>query len=225
MRVESADAAWVVPPGRAIWMPSGQEHGIRCTTAVALRTVYITLPAGTPIRTNCHVCVVGPLLRQIVVRLAERPDACANPHLQALLLEELEATAEVPLALPEPRDPRLRRMTRALAERPGDRRSLAAWAAQLAMSERTLIRRFAEETGMSVRTWRRQARVLAALEELAADRPVTSVAMDVGYDSLSAFVAAFREVTGETPGRFAARVRGAAAATPALRAGVPCAPA
>jgi AraC-like DNA-binding protein len=226
MRVASEGAAWVVPPGRAIWMPAGRVHAIRCTTAVALRTVYMASP-GSTVRTDCRVCAVGPLLREVVVRLAERPEACANPHLHALLFEELADTAELPLALPEPQDPRLRRMTQALADCPDDRRTVAAWARALGLSERNLIRRFAHETGMTVRAWRRQARLLAALEALAAGRPVTSVAAEVGYDSPSAFVAAFHASLGETPGRYAARARAvhAVGATPAPGGGARCAPA
>ena len=55
---------------------------------------------------------------------------------------------------------------------------------------------------MTFRQWRRQARLLAALERLTAGEPVTSVAMAIGYESTSAFIAAFREGFGETPKRY-----------------------
>ena len=52
-------------------------------------------------------------------------------------------------------------------------------------------------------TWRavlRRQRLLRAIEELAAgDEPVTRIAFAVGYSSLSAFNAAFLELTGRTP--------------------------
>ncbi len=70
------------------------------------------------------------------------------------------------------------------------------------MSERSLIRKFNAETGMTFRQWRRQARLLEALERLAAGDSVTAVAFAVGYDSISAFIVAFREVFGETPKRY-----------------------
>lgn len=70
MRVTSASATWVVPPGRAIWMPRGQEHAIRCHTGVAFRTVYLSqAPRGLEKRTA--VCAVSPLLREVLVRVAE----------------------------------------------------------------------------------------------------------------------------------------------------------
>jgi AraC-like DNA-binding protein len=45
-------------------------------------------------------------------------------------------------------------------------------------------------------------RLQAALSMLAAGEPVSRVAGRVGYDTPSAFVAAFRRETGQTPGTF-----------------------
>jgi len=41
------------------------------------------------------------------------------------------------------------------------------------------------------------------MELLAAGHSVTSVALQVGYDGTSAFIAMFRRATGRTPGRYA----------------------
>lgn len=65
-----------------------------------------------------------------------------------------------------------------------------------------MSRRIRDETGMSFRELRRQARILASLERLALGQAVTCVALDVGFDNPSAFIHAFRAVTGKTPGRF-----------------------
>jgi AraC-like DNA-binding protein len=67
---------------------------------------------------------------------------------------------------------------------------------------RTLERRFAAETGMTFGQWRRHARFLRALRLLAEGRAVKTVARDAGYRSASAFVAAFSETFGTTPGRY-----------------------
>ena len=44
-----------------------------------------------------------------------------------------------------------------------------------------------------------QRRLLASLEMLAGGRAVTAVAMDLGYDSPSAFIAMFKRVLGKSP--------------------------
>lgn len=203
LRVISDQASFVVPPGRAIWMPAGREHAIRCHTDVTMRTVYIDADDGA-FPSDCRVLAVSPLLREVLVRLATDPDPPARAHLIAVLLSELSVVQALPMTLPQPVTRALRRLSDALMERPEDATPLSDWARRLGMSERTLIRRFQAETGLTFRQWRRQARLLSALERLAAGDPVTSVAYDVGYDSVSAFVAAFREVFGETPGRYVA---------------------
>ena len=55
---------------------------------------------------------------------------------------------------------------------------------------------------MSFRAWQRQLRLLAALERLADAEPVTTIALDLGYASPSAFIAAFSAALGVTPGRY-----------------------
>ncbi len=74
--------------------------------------------------------------------------------------------------------------------------------AYCARPARTLERRFAQETGITVGRWRRQARLLDALRQLASGQTVKVVAQDAGYGSPSAFVSAFRSVFGVTPARY-----------------------
>ena len=81
-------------------------------------------------------------------------------------------------------------------------------AREVGLVPRSLARRFEEETGMTWRAVLRRMRVLRAIEELAAaDTPVTRVAFMVGYASLSAFNAAFQELTGRTPTQYRASFR------------------
>jgi len=59
---------------------------------------------------------------------------------------------------------------------------------------------------MTFGKWRQQLRLLHALSLLASGEPVTSVALEVGYDSTSAFISAFKGAMGTTPGRYYAEV-------------------
>jgi len=62
-----------------------------------------------------------------------------------------------------------------------------------------LSRLFTTEAGTRFRRWQRQVRLLTALELLAEGRLVTEVAFEVGYDSRSAFINAFRRTFGTPP--------------------------
>ena len=63
----------------------------------------------------------------------------------------------------------------------------------------SFTRGFQRETGVSLATWRRQACLFAALPRLADGEPVTSVALDLGYDSVPAFTTMFKRMLGEAP--------------------------
>ena len=203
MRVMTDRAAWVVPPGRALWMPARTVHWIACVTDVSMRTVYLQPDPALRVPADCAVWTVSGLLRELILRLVEGGTAQSQAQLLvALLVSEIEAADLVPLSLPMPRDRRLRRVTDALQADPGDDRTLEAWARLAGAAPRTLIRLFLKETGLSFREWRRQVRLLAALERLARGQAVTTVALDLGYSTPSAFIQAFREVLGVTPARY-----------------------
>jgi len=55
---------------------------------------------------------------------------------------------------------------------------------------------------MTVAEWRRRLRLLHAVRLLAEGEPVTTVALDVGYSSVSAFIAVFKRAFGATPKHF-----------------------
>ncbi len=103
------------------------------------------------------------------------------------------------LFLPMPREPRLARMAARMVATPDDNTDLDGWAARIGMSRRTLTRRFQAETGWTVGQWRQQMRLLAAMERLAAGHSVTAIALDLGYASVSSFIAVFRRYLGTTP--------------------------
>jgi AraC-like DNA-binding protein len=206
MRVLTSKAMWVVPPQRAMWMPAGTVHGIEMLQPVSMRTLYLRKDAASGMPGDCRVLHVAPLLRELIVRATELPldydEDGAPGHLIALLLAELHRSQTLELQLPMPSSPRLMSLCRTLLHEPGNRRTLAEWARSVHASERTLARSFQEETGLSFSAWRQQARLLEAMAKLGTGQPVTQVALDVGYDSVSAFCAMFRRAAGVSPTRY-----------------------
>ena len=94
------------------------------------------------------------------------------------------------------------RIYKRLSMNPGDNRTLEKWGNVVGATGRTLTRRFRSETGMSFGQWRQQVRILEALKRLAMNEPVTTVAMELGYDSPSAFISMFKKALGKTPGQY-----------------------
>jgi AraC-like DNA-binding protein len=203
MQVEAAAGLWILPPQRALWVPPRMRHAIRCRTSVSLRTLYLATPLPLALPKSCAVLGVSPLARELIIELCEgRPAPRRRRALVALILAELVALPAIAIHLPEPRDARLQRVTVALKRQPADERPLAAWARLAGASPRTLTRLFLAETGMTFRQWRRQLRFMAAIERLARREPVTTIALDLGYSSVSAFIEGFRKSFGVTPYRY-----------------------
>ena len=203
MRVSSGAATWIIPPDRALWVPAHTEHEIFCLTAVATRTVYLSgARPGSDLPQRCEVWRVSPLLREVIIRFADEPETPLATHLVPLLIAELDRLDTVPISFSQVHARPLRKIQDTLLMDPADGRTLNQWAAELGIQQRTLMRRLKSETGMTFRQWRRQIRILKAIEALATGSPVTSVAYDVGYGTTSAFIEAFRQHTGRTPARY-----------------------
>ena len=206
MTVTAAAGSWVVPPQRAVWMPAGAEHAVRVNRAIAMRSLFIRPDAAPRLPQACRVVTVSALLRALILRAMSIPprydEAGPDGRILRVILDELRTLPSAPLHLPRAQDPRLLRVTEALRADPGAGRPLAAWARTAGASPRTLARLFVKETGLSFRAWRQRARLLHALVALAAAKPVTTVAFEVGYDSPSAFIAAFKREFGTTPAHY-----------------------
>jgi AraC family transcriptional regulator len=86
--------------------------------------------------------------------------------------------------------------------------SLAALASDAGLSRFHFCRAFKESTGLSPHAWLRQHRLEQAMNMLRdTDTSVVSVAAALGYASQTAFAAAFRKLTGETPSDWRRRIR------------------
>jgi AraC family transcriptional regulator len=86
--------------------------------------------------------------------------------------------------------------------------SLAALASDAGLSRFHFCRAFKESTGLSPHAWLRQYRLEQAMTMLRdTDASVVSIAIALGYSSQTAFAAAFRRLTGETPSDWRRRVR------------------
>lgn len=204
MRVSVHDLIWFVPPGRALWIPAMTMHSINCVGPVDMRTAYPSSAYPSP-RADVQVVSVSTLMREVLIRLAQGQEGHLNMLLADLLMNEIKEGKLEPLSIPIPSDPRIAKLALHLQSAPEDQTPLKVWAIRLGFSERSLIRSIRAETGMTFRELRRLSRVMVALDKLSAGQSVTETAFDVGFETPSAFIHAFRTLVGETPGQFAGR--------------------
>jgi AraC-like DNA-binding protein len=199
-----ADAGtWVLPPSRALWLPAGVPHETIASERSTMRTLYLDASA-CPIRWDSPIPVVATRLLGALIEHLNH--GSLNPghrsRAEALVFDLLEPVEIATIQVRMPKDERALEVADALISNPADTRNLAAWGRQVGTSGRTLTRAFLAGTGISFSRWRTSVRLQAALPLLAASEPVANVAGYVGYDTASAFIAAFRRETGVTPGAY-----------------------
>ncbi len=213
--VDVAAKLWLLPPHRAAWIAA--EVPVRIHTHAPVTCCSVLFAPGflVPPTAGCAVFSVAPLAREMI-RYAMRwdrprpePDLRADRFFLALADVCLDlAAAPAPSWLPRPQSPELERAmahTLATLDAPP---SFVDAAQAAALSERTLARRFVAETQMTWRQFVQRARMVRAMELLAADSaPVIEVAQAVGFASVSAFSTTFRDFTAETPTQFRRRLQ------------------
>ena len=60
MRVRTPRRAWIVPPSRALWVPSHTVHEINMHGVVEMRSLYIAESASKGMPASCAVLDVTP---------------------------------------------------------------------------------------------------------------------------------------------------------------------
>lgn len=208
LTVETARARLVAPPSRAVWIPPGVTHGVRAEEDTLIRSIYVSadvLP-GRP----CEVIRISPLLRELILEFGqfqvEYEVEGPNQRVIQVLVDRLAIAPSCDLRLPWPEDIRLHSICSYLAAHPDCRFPMAHFSADLGVSDKTLSRRFMTDTGMTFRQWRQRSRLLASLPLLEKGMRVTDVAIECGYDSLSAFISSFGELVGCTPRNYMQRL-------------------
>jgi AraC-like DNA-binding protein len=206
LTVRNERSAWVAPPHRGVWIPAGMDFQVETSAAVAMRILYI-LAGRAGLARDCSVVNVTPLLRELIcraVRIGALDSAVPEQaRLAAVIFDELKLLTTVPLYLPSPRDERAARFAAAANTAPAiSAVSLGRTLRACGTSRRTMERLFQTETGMSLGQWLRRHRLLHGLRRLAAGECVNSVALELGYNGPSAFIAMFRRELGQTPKQY-----------------------
>lgn len=208
VQVRTEDGVWLVPPQLAAWIPAGAPHRLDILTDADLWMIFwepsamaCWMPGAFPSR--AFVSRVSPLLRSLLDAATAADPVSERVELMVrLILHELTATEEAPTFLPLPTGAEARRVADlALADHRNEL-DLDTLARRAATSVRTASRRFPEETGMTLKTWRQRARILWAMTQLGQGQPIARVARDAGFASTAAFSHAFRQVTTVTPSAF-----------------------
>jgi len=207
MEIAAAQSLWLIPPQFAVWIPAAVKHSIRMPGAVSMRTLY--LRPGLARGKQCAVLHVTPLLRELIVEAVRVGNLKArnkdNAALRDVIVAQIERASPVPTMLAMPSDARARAIADAVIANP--KTTLLVPCQKTGVSVRTLQRAFRREVGTDFETWRRQVRLMKAIELLAQGRTIKQISHAVGYRQASTFVAAFHRAFGMPPKAWIAALR------------------
>jgi AraC-like DNA-binding protein len=203
MEVTVGRSCWLIPPQFAVWIPARTPHRIQMSGVVFMRTLYLRPRLAPRLPTSCTVLQVMPLLRELVLEAtrigALRTRNRLHRALRDLIIARLQDAPCVSTGVTLPTDARALGVARAyMADQVGGS-SLRALCGRVGVGVRTIERAFQKDVGVSFEAWRRQVRLVKAIQLLAGGSSVKAAAFDVGYRQPSAFVQMFRQTLGMTP--------------------------
>lgn len=197
------EGTWVMPPQRGVWIPPGTEHDVRMIGAVNMQSLYLEPDAVASMPTHCQVVGISPFMRSLMTEALNLPlEYELNGRagaLMELIGHEMRQLPVLPLSLQYPAHGLLAARCRQFMQRPSIHETIDDWSKTLGMSRRAFTRLFRRQTGLSFLAWRQQACLLCALPRLAAGEPVTTVAIDLGYENPAAFTLMFKRAFGSPP--------------------------
>jgi AraC-like DNA-binding protein len=212
LRLEAEGQRWLLPPARAALLCAGRPATVSIPRPATTASVLFHVDFVPPPTRELTVFDLDPLARALLAECHgwQESQQPLPPYARAIFAA-LAAVAwrlaerPSPVVMPAGRSAEVRAALQLTEERLDDEVRFEDIAAEVGLVPRSLARRFEAEIGMTWRATLRRMRVLRAIERLAADdTPVTTIAHEVGYGSLSAFNAAFRELTGATPSDYRA---------------------
>ena len=215
LRLEAHGRSWLLPPARAALIAAGEPIQIAIPQPVTTSSVLFDPGFAPDPPAPLTVFDLSPLARALVSECVAWPDAQEPlPPYARSVFGALAAVAwqlaqhPSPVTVPAGRSPELRRAIALTGDGLAEDLRFEQVAREVGLVPRSLARRFEDECGMTWRAVLRRMRVLRAIEQLASsEESVTTIAHRVGYTSLSAFNAAFRDLTGRTPTEYRATFR------------------
>lgn len=203
MTIQTSDSIWTIPSSYSLWTPAHVEHSVKMDTDVEMRTLYF-IPGtvlGSP--NECQVRAVSPLLRELIIRAMTIPplydENGPDGRLMQVIVDEICGQQVMPFSLRLPKDRRLDQLCRYLLGSLDESESIGQLGDKVGLSERSIIRLFPLETGMTLHHWRQQARLMRAFALAEQGKPLGAIANELGYSTPSAFAKMFRKMFGQSP--------------------------
>ncbi|MGD8110136.1 AraC family transcriptional regulator [Vibrio sp. TRT 17S01] len=206
LEMEAEGTRFLAPPHLAIWVPAGVMHTSFNRKPLSYCSLNIAhhLTEQFPDRTS--LINVTPIVSAIIDDFRQRQVNVAeteeDSRLIQVLLDQIATRDTQHHFLPTTDNKYLTSILASVEENPTDNTSLGEWAERVHTTERTLARHCQSELGMSFTEWRLRVRYLYSMELLRKGHSVKEVALTLGYNQASPFIAMFKKYSGQTPEQY-----------------------
>ncbi len=212
LRLEADGQRWTLPPARAALIAAGHPITITNLSQLTSASVLFSPDFMPEPPQTLAVFDISPLAKELIDECRDwGPDTEElSPYARQIFSTLAEVALRLsadpsPCVLPIAESTALARAIELTEDLSAADPSFESIAREAGQSPRALARRFSDEIGMTWREYLRRVRIIRAVEALATtDAPVTDIALAVGYGSLSAFNAAFRDLIGKSPTQYRA---------------------
>ncbi|WP_223585949.1 AraC family transcriptional regulator [Microbacterium sp. OVT16B] len=210
--VHLQDAMWRLAPGQGVWIPARTPHTAHHERdSVGCYTYLPATSAIAPIDDVTRVLVPRAVQEMLLHLGINDMPTDLRVRIQGTLIEMLQQPAPEALdgwgEVPLPADERVRALVQAVLDDPGDPRSAGELFLAHGLHERTVLRIFQNDVGMTFGRWRTGVRMTLGARLIVDGTPIGAAAHRCGYATTSAFSASFKERFGLTPRQHVARVQ------------------
>jgi AraC-like DNA-binding protein/quercetin dioxygenase-like cupin family protein len=199
----------IVPHNGMLFIPANTIHKSVSVTKTQFLAVYLNPKNIVDYGNNAKSCLVTPFLKELIVLLVEQGVEGYSEQMTTNLLNVLRDqiaiadSYEIPLLIPS--DRRLMSIFIELNQQPDLALTLTEWAVKVGASPRTLSRLCAKEFNQSFAMWRQNIRLVLSLQLLEKSLSIQNIALDLGYQSDSAYIYAFKGLFAQTPSQYRKR--------------------
>ncbi|MCW2121210.1 helix-turn-helix domain-containing protein [Flavobacterium sp. 7A] len=206
--VTTAAKSYFLPARHFFWLPAGVEHSIHPKSEnVMIRNLYFPVMIGEDIFYSKEgIYPLNDLLLQMMLFTNRwngdldvgSPNYSIANAIKAILPQI--CFNKLPLELPVPKDYRLLSVVDYIDQHIGESLMFPVLASMFGFSERSLLRLFQKDIGMSFIQYYKMKRILKSIELLSEKRlTVKEIAEEVGYNSVPTFSNTFYSVLGQRP--------------------------
>jgi len=207
LQTKVSGSQFVIPHSGMLFVPAETSHESFVMTETKFFGIYLNPKGSTHYPSKAKAIAVTPFIRELILHIHhvathEKTSEGEVTNLLNVLIDQMVNEDTYNLTLLLPNDRRLKVIFNSLMEQPQLATKLSGWAKQVGASERTLSRLFMKELGMSFPLWRQHLRLVSSLSLLETPLSIQEIAFNVGYNSDSSFIYAFKNLFNQTPQQY-----------------------